>query len=173
MSDRKQALIAAAFDTIATKGFEGLRLRDVATRAGIDHSTLHHHFATKQALIADVVLWATSQFWPTMPPDGPARQRLRTHLDALAEMIQQRPELFVVLDEFDTRARRDPDVQAVVTRLEAGWRRALGQLFTDGGHDDPQTATELVIATVKGVRLAPQHAGAVLGQLATLIWTQR
>ncbi|MEU6803506.1 helix-turn-helix domain-containing protein, partial [Streptomyces neyagawaensis] len=26
-------------------------MRDVAGRAGIDHSTIHHHFPTKQALI--------------------------------------------------------------------------------------------------------------------------
>lgn len=50
--DRRQALVEAAFRCIAEKGFEGLRLRDVAAKVGIDHSTLHYHFPTKEDLVA-------------------------------------------------------------------------------------------------------------------------
>ena len=42
--------VRAAFDKIAENGLEGLRLRDVAAAAGIDHSTVHHYFATKEDL---------------------------------------------------------------------------------------------------------------------------
>ena len=57
----------AAFERVAEIGFEGLRLRQVAEQVGIDHSTLHHHFATKQALIVAVAEYTTRQFWPTAP----------------------------------------------------------------------------------------------------------
>ena len=53
----------AAFERVAEIGFEGLRLRQVAEQVGIDHSTLHHHFATKQALVAAVAEYTTRQFW--------------------------------------------------------------------------------------------------------------
>ncbi|WP_445189237.1 TetR/AcrR family transcriptional regulator [Pseudonocardia sp. Cha107L01] len=60
----------AAFDLIAQKGLEGLRLRDVAAVVGLDHSTLHHYFPTKEDLIVEVVGYATGQLATTMPPEG-------------------------------------------------------------------------------------------------------
>ena len=57
----------AAYARVAEIGFEGLRLRQVAEQVGIDHSTLHHHFATKQALVAAVAEYTTRQFWTTAP----------------------------------------------------------------------------------------------------------
>ena len=56
--DRRQALVEAAYRRIAECGFEGLRLRDVAAEVGIDHSTIHHYFPTKQALVTAVVDYA-------------------------------------------------------------------------------------------------------------------
>lgn len=88
-TDRRQLLVQAAFDAIAEKGFEGLRLREVAARAGIDHSTLHHYFPTRQDLVAAVVEFATSHFWTAMPGDGAATAKLSTHLGTLARMIRQ------------------------------------------------------------------------------------
>ena len=64
---RRTQLVAAAFRRVAESGFEGLRLRQVAEDVGIDHSTLHHHFATKQALVEAVAEYTTRQFWETAP----------------------------------------------------------------------------------------------------------
>lgn len=172
--DRRQALVQAAFNGIAKHGLEGLRLRDVAVKAGIDHSTVHHHFATKQDLVAEVVTYATRQFWPTMPAEGEPKARLHHHLTALTALMHERPELFVVLHEFDARVRRDPAVRAIVQRHEAGWRVVLTDLFLSGAGNgvwrdclNPSNAAELIIATVKGVSLIPDQAAAVLHDLVT------
>lgn len=162
-TDRRQLLIQAAFDALAEKGFEGLRLREVAARAGIDHSTLHHYFPTRQDLVAAVVEFATSQFWTTMPGDGATTAKLSTHLATLAQMIQQRPALFTVLREIDLRASRDPAVQETRDRYERGWRTALGDVL----HTD--SAVDLVIATVKGISLTPDRAADALQELASLL----
>ncbi len=159
--DRRQLLVQAAFDGIAEKGFEGLRLREVAARAGIDHSTLHHYFPTRQDLVGAVVEFATSQFWTTMPGGGATAGRLSTPLATLAQMIQQQPALFIVLREIDLRASRDPAVREIRDRAERGWRTALRGVLhaTD-------SAIDLVIATVKGISLSPDRATDVLAELA-------
>ena len=105
--DRRQALIRAAFAAIAERGFEGFRLRPIAVAVGIDHSTLHHYFPTKADLITAVLDHVTSQFEGTMHTDMEPAARLRHHLGEIARAVVERPELFIVLDELDLRARRD------------------------------------------------------------------
>jgi len=167
-ADRRQLLIQAAFEALAQRGFEGLRLREVAARAGIDHSTLHYYFPTRQVLIAAVVEFATSQFWTTMPDGGSATEKLSTHLATLARLIQQQPALFTVLREVDLRASRDPAVREIVDRYEQGWRTALADVVSTAG-----SAVDLVIATVKGVSLTPDRAAEVLDRLGSLLTQDR
>jgi AcrR family transcriptional regulator len=175
--DRRQALVRAAFDCIADRGFEGLRLRQVAGDAGIDHSTLHHYFSTKEELIAGVVEYATRQFWPTVPAEGSPAERLHQHLENLARMIAERPSLFVVLRELELRASHDPVVRSVMDHHDEGWRGALTAVLKPGAADgtwaedalDLSVGVELIMATVRGVNLTPSRAGDVLRQLGRLL----
>ena len=139
-------------------------MREVAGQVGIDHSTLHYYFPTRQDLVAAVVEFVTSQFWTTTPGDGAPAERLTTHLVTLARMIQQQPELFTVLRDVDLRASRDPTVRDIVNRYEQGRRTALAEVF--GTADSP---VDLVIATVKGVSLTPDRAVEVLDRLGSLL----
>jgi AcrR family transcriptional regulator len=178
--ERRQALVRAAFGCIAERGFEGLRLRDVAAEVGIDHSTLHHYFASKQDLVAGVVDHATRQFWPTMPAEGAATDRLQYHLAALGRMIREQPALFTVMGELDLRARRDPVIRAIIDRHEEGWRIVLGDVLRRGAKEgawtqdlDVAAGVELIIAAVKGVRQLPERADDVLAQLNGLLTGRR
>jgi AcrR family transcriptional regulator len=176
MENRRDSLIRAAFEHLALHGFEGLRLRAVATDAGIDHSTLHHHFRTKEDLVTAVVQYATSQFWDTMPADGDPAQRLSVHLATLTEMIQTRPALFAVLNEMRGRATRDVATAATVRHYEQGWREALDGLLkagvTTGAFPaglDIGAAVELIIAVTKGVNDSPECATLAFGELERLL----
>lgn len=176
MTDRRDELVVAAFHRIAATGLEGLRLRQVAEDVGIDHSTLHHHVATKQELVTGVVAYTTRQFRTTMPEDRDPAARLHGHLSRLREMLSERPELFVVTAELDLRARRDAAVRAAIEEQETGWRSALAALFDQGQRSgawadrvEPAAAAELVIGSVKGVRLVPELAGPTFDQLEALL----
>src|SRR5437763_14371802 len=91
--DRREALVLGACNATAQKGFEGVRLREVADSAGIDHSTLHHYFPTKQDLITAVLDYATDQCPPRPGSGGPAFTGLWDHLEFLGSMIAERPDL--------------------------------------------------------------------------------
>ncbi|MFB6715921.1 MULTISPECIES: TetR/AcrR family transcriptional regulator [unclassified Streptomyces] len=173
---RREALVYAAYQCLAEGGFEGLRMRDVAGRAGIDHSTIHHHFPTKQALIVAVVDHATGQFRSTTPPNGSPADRLRGHLTTLRQKINDQPELHVVLRELDLRARRDPELRDIIASREEGWRTSLRALLAEAAADgaltasaDPAAGAELIIAAVKGASLDPDRADVVLGLLERLL----
>ncbi len=52
--DLKNALIESAVDILREEGFHGLTLRKTAARAGVSHSAPYRHFASKEALIAEI-----------------------------------------------------------------------------------------------------------------------
>lgn len=162
---RRDALIRAAYDVIAKRGFEGLRLREVAARARIDHSTLHHYFRTKGDLIAAVLDYATEQFRPAQQPSGSLPTTLREHLRFLGRMMAEKPELHVVLREFDLHAIRDKHVRDLIAQRERGWRTRLAARIrraAEEGQWPPQLGAvqgaEMIIALVKGASFRPQSA---------------
>ncbi|WP_016700648.1 TetR/AcrR family transcriptional regulator [Actinoalloteichus spitiensis] len=171
-SGRAAEVVQAAFRVVADVGFEGLRMRRVAADVGLDQSTLHHYFATKDALIEAVAEYTTSRLAATAPPwDLEPPAALAAHLDALRTLMRSEPELLTVSAELDLRGRRDPKVRREVDRHEAGWRQALSALLADLPRAGlpVEDAVEWVIAAVKGVRLTPELAPAVLDPLATLL----
>lgn len=173
---RQEAIVRAAFRQIAEAGFEGLRLQRIARDAGIDHSTLYHHFPGKREIVAAVAEYAIGRF-ASAPPEGAGPvAALRAHLGHLRELLVRSPEVFVVTAELDLRARRDPVVREVVEQHEANWRRSLRELLAAGAAEggwsrrvEVEGAVELLIAAVKGVQLRPETAGAALAQLEALL----
>lgn len=52
---RRDAIIAAALDEFAARGFAAARLDDVARRAGVAKGTIYLHFRDKEALFQEIV----------------------------------------------------------------------------------------------------------------------
>ncbi|MFF2369210.1 TetR/AcrR family transcriptional regulator [Agromyces sp. NPDC058110] len=57
----KKAIVASAAQAFARKGFYGASLRSIAQEAGVDHSTLLHHFGNKTNLMLAVIEWHDQQ----------------------------------------------------------------------------------------------------------------
>ncbi len=119
---RRQALLAAAYELIAEKGFEGLRTRDIASRASVNISTLHYYFGTKEALLEAVVLFVAEKFagdrdLAQTPPDPTLRQ----HFDRALATFQKNPQLAIVLQELALRAQRDSATRAAFRPIFKFW----------------------------------------------------
>src|SRR2546427_6740846 len=106
--DRQEALVRAAFNQIAERGFEGLRTREVAAGVGLNIATLHYYFPTKEALIRGVVAYAMDRFRSTLAPHGSPADQLRNHLRALRKLLRDEPEVGPVMGQPALRPPRDP-----------------------------------------------------------------
>jgi len=164
-ANRRQALIAAAYQRIASQGFEGLRTRDVAADAGVNIATLHYHFPRKEALIRGVIGHAMERFRATLPAHGSAVERLRAHLHALARLVHEDKELWAVLGELVLRAPRDSDLADTFRKTDALWHRTLRDLIEAcirsgavASHLDANATAALMIAAIRGVSL-PRFSG--------------
>ncbi|TMD24317.1 MAG: TetR/AcrR family transcriptional regulator [Chloroflexi bacterium] len=94
--DRREALVRAAFNQIAERGFEGLRTREVAAEVGLNIATLHYYFPTKEALIRGVIAHAMQRFRTTLAPHGASADPLRRHLRAVRTLLRDEPQVGAV-----------------------------------------------------------------------------
>jgi AcrR family transcriptional regulator len=174
--DRRQALILATYRAIAQKGFEGLRVRDVAADVGMNGATLHHYFPTKEALIQAVVESVMARLRLAFTDlDGAPAEQLHEHLSRLHRLMQEEPALFVVLTEINLRAQRDPVLHYLVQQ-ETLWHERLVSLLQAGVEQqnwppdlDPSTTASAIISLVEGASLwatiFPERAEQALSQL--------
>src|SRR2546427_12347385 len=104
--ERQEELVAAAYGLVATRGFEGLRTRDVAGVVGLNVATLHYYYPTKEALIRGVVGHAMARFRSTLSPAGSPGEQLRAHLGGLRPLARGEPEPRGLIGAHALRARR-------------------------------------------------------------------
>jgi AcrR family transcriptional regulator len=164
--DRQEALVRAAFNQIAERGFEGLRTREVAAGVGLNIATLHYYFPTKEALIRGVVAHAMDRFRSTLAPHGSPADQLRNHLRAVRKLLRDEPEVGAVMGELALRSARDPAMARIMGEAFQAWQRTLrgllqraardGHLARDLDYDD---VAALVMATLTSMTL-PSTASA-------------
>jgi AcrR family transcriptional regulator len=53
--DTREAVLAAAREAFAERGFDGASIRGIATAAGVDPALVHHYFGTKDQLFLTAV----------------------------------------------------------------------------------------------------------------------
>jgi AcrR family transcriptional regulator len=137
--DRRLAIAAAARAIIVEKGLEGLRTRDIAARVGINVATLHYHVPSKEALITLVAESLRADFKAQgLRQDRQGKtalQVLHLEFDDFREIVNDMPELIIVLTEMVERARRDPAIAEIITPLYDYWRLQFVEIFRRGVED--------------------------------------
>src|SRR5271156_4014185 len=137
---RRAALLHAAFDVVAEAGFEGLRTRAVATRAGVNIATLHYYFPSKQDLIEGLAQLIGAKFVtlhgrPPRPSGLSTLDRLRQEFSDGRFYLKSHPEMLLALQEFALRGKRDPEVQKSVDQMNAHWRDGIERMVRAGVAD--------------------------------------
>ena len=164
---RRQALVLAAYNQIADRGFEGLRTREVAAEVGLNIATLHYYFPTKEALIRGVVDYAMQRFRSTLTPHGSPADQLRNHLRAVRDLLRDEPQLGGVMGELALRSARDPAIAGILRDTNDVWHRTLRGLLRKAareGHLKPELDSDavaaLVVATLTSMTLPTVSAAA-------------
>lgn len=161
--ERRQSLVKAAYDSIAQEGLKGLRVRNVAARAGMTHATLHYYFATKEALLQAVIEYAVFQRLLMHIPyeeEGTPVEGLHTFLMALYQRMQDDPTTFLVLYELLRRGYEDATIRDLFLQqhIYGDWHRDLASLILAGIEQgqfrsdlDPATTASLLMAFALGL----------------------
>ena len=127
----REQLKCAAARLFREQGFLGTSVAEIATAAWITKSSLYHHFASKQALLAEILTDTASRVTPAVEAiasaDLPAADRLRAAARChVVELIhdQDKVACFVEEGRFLESEYRDVFV-AARDRYEQSFRRIL------------------------------------------------
>jgi AcrR family transcriptional regulator len=165
--DRRGALVRAAYNQIAERGFEGLRTREVASEAGVNIATLHYYFPTKEKLIEGVVEHAMERFRTTLAPHGSPSDQFRNHLQSVRRLVREEPQLGIVMFELALRSARDPGIARIMREANEGWHRIVRGLLHRAVKDgnlrremDSDEVAAMVVATLRNLTLPMASSGA-------------
>jgi AcrR family transcriptional regulator len=134
-------LLAATVDLLSQRPARDVTVRDIAERAGVQHSMITRHFGSKRALVADAVAYVSAQYAGAVcaaddPADGYA---------LALRHLRSAPASGLVLTASDDRRRGDDAEERF-----PGLTVHLQQLLDAGADDDLETRVlaGLLISTV-------------------------
>lgn len=163
--NRQNTLARIALTMLAERGFEGLRVRDIANAAGINIATLHYYFPTKEDLIHTVGEEIFQQFLSVTAPVAESSQvtpdrQLRQVFLNMQHQFERVPDLFVALHELQLRAHRDETVRQIVRQIHGRWQANMEGIYRAGVEQnifrpdiEPAQAATAIIALLSGSSL--------------------
>jgi AcrR family transcriptional regulator len=86
-ADRRDAILAAALDEFASRGFEAARLDDVARRAGVAKGTIYLYFRDKESLFQELIRTMLTPLVGTIEALGQSDVPLPMLADRIAELF--------------------------------------------------------------------------------------
>jgi AcrR family transcriptional regulator len=149
---RREALLAAAEEVFARKGYHGASLDDIAQTAGVSKALIYEHFASKRELHASLVTAHVEEIFRRLEANaqtgGSAQERLRGGIDAFLSFVEEHREAWRAL----FRDAADPEVGDFMERVQAQGTSVVAALITadpESPGDQPQ-AIEMHAALLSG-----------------------
>jgi AcrR family transcriptional regulator len=130
----RDAIRAAACQTLTERGLAGTRVADVARAAGVSPATVHYYFPKKGDVLVAGLVWAREQQQPAM--DAVLRtedhvERLRRLVDIAVASGPVRDEYALWL-EFMAGAGRDPTLLIERNVVSSAWRDLIRMVMQQG-----------------------------------------
>jgi AcrR family transcriptional regulator len=146
-AETRERLLQAAAAAFQTQGFEGTRVADIASAAGVSNGALYSHFGSKAELLAEALRDHGSQELASLFLDDPSRSVVDLLVTLGQGLTERPPEHGALVLEALVAARRDREVAGMMgghLHERDGW---LVGVIRDGqaqGAIDPDLSPEVV-----------------------------
>lgn len=154
----RREILDAAAELFTRNGYAATSTRAIADAVGIKQASLYHHFASKEAVLGELL---TGTVAPSLtaarrlqrrPGRSAAKLHTLAHLD-VGLLCSGRWNLAALYLLPELRQARFAAFRTERTRLRRAYQRLVAATVAEGdaGADDPGTATDLVFGLVESV----------------------
>ena len=162
--ERRRAILTAAQDVFAVRGYHGSSIDEIAQAAGISKALIYEHFPSKKDLHVSLLDMHVQELFDRLAgaaaTDDPGDVRLRNGLDAFLGWVEEQRGAFRMV----FRDAADPEVSDVVRRVQNQATAAVAALMAT----EPMAPVASEAARERGIRmLAQQLTG---GMQALALW---
>jgi len=115
--DRREAILEAALELFADKGFDGTAVPEIAERARVGAGTVYRYFESKEAIVNTLYRQhkqaLTSSILGRIEPDLPAREQFHVYWQGMATFANDHPNAFRFLELHHHSPYLDDDSRAL------------------------------------------------------------
>jgi AcrR family transcriptional regulator len=164
MAQQRQAVLRVAMEQIAERGYDLVRLRDIATNAGVSIGLLQHYFGTREELLAEGVEVHCSALLDDWTQLYESERDPWCRLVGLVEHLAKSHESWqraAIWADFVASASRRPELREPLARVYAAWRKLVGEAVDDGVEQgvfdlqlDRDDVVDLIVAQLDGATIA-------------------
>ncbi|GAA4395364.1 TetR/AcrR family transcriptional regulator [Tsukamurella soli] len=164
--DRRQTIARNAGALFAERGFDSVRMEDIAAASGITARAVYRHFASKQALLSHIIRTSQSRFLDAVDAAGGADRTdgLQARLERLAAASLDSPH-FAVLWQREARHLADDDLEDVRARLN-GMALELARAIRAAAPELSEVRAEIRAWVALAILSSPGHHDAVIARPA-------
>jgi len=157
---RRRALLEAAEQVFAERGFEGTTMAEIASRAGYSAGNLYNVFDSKEALFREVVDDSTRRFQAvlleTFVAPQPLAESLERFFDALVGYVLEHRALFAVYLRLTAsqrfgRGAQEDDARALDETGHESFTARIRRAMESGEipHQDPEACAVVIGGAVR------------------------
>jgi AcrR family transcriptional regulator len=179
----RDQILAAAVRRIANEGIDDVRIARIARDAGVSPPTVHYHFDSRDALLAEALRYSYDRVGHERLPDTPReprapRDRLHDLLEGYLPLPGEQHQDWMLWMELWLRAMRHPDLRptsAALYRDMHEWiRDAIAEGIEDGSFAacDPDDVADQLLAMIDGcgVRVLIGDPAMDLDRMRAVVW---
>jgi AcrR family transcriptional regulator len=135
-NERREQLIQASYRVFAERGFDQVRLEDIAGAAGFSKAVVHYYFDKKEEFLVGVFQWITGTILERLNAEAPeragAQARLRAQLEELFVSPRRNRRFYHVYLDFLTQSVHNPRLGEITAAFYEGVRQALATTIAAG-----------------------------------------
>jgi AcrR family transcriptional regulator len=177
----RDEIVAVSGRLFATHGIEGTTMRAIAAACGIKASSLYNHFASKDAIVAEVMsrsaTLAEALFDEVRSPELEPTERLEALMRATVSSFRAHPEasrMFFENPEYVASAPELHDVRASARAIDELWESAIADAAAAGvlrDGVDPSTLWPILhrMMLAAAQQSAPAHPAIDLEGVTTIL----
>jgi AcrR family transcriptional regulator len=146
-AETRERLLRAAAAAFQSQGYEGTRVADIASGAGVSNGALYSHFGSKTELLAEALRAHGSVELASLFLDDPERSVIDLLVTVGRGLVERSPDHGALVVEALVAARRDGEVAAMMggdLRRRDHWLAGLVREGQAEGAVDPDLAPEVV-----------------------------